>query len=156
MSYFNCQIRFKDSIEIEDVIIKDNHDIIESEDDNIFFYCNSETEIENLMDVNNNEDFIVLSYVKSQPEVKAPSYLFLLREKDDGTRIAVVSAATRSELSQKVTLAINEHFDIETPTVINLNPDDYQMNGGEFVVSVDKDIDEYYSAKILIETITLY
>lgn len=81
--------------------------------------------------------------------------VFLLRE-DDGTRIAVVSAETKSELNQKVTVAINEHFDIETPTVINLNPDDYQFNGGEFIVSIDKDGEEDYSAKILIETITLY
>ena len=81
--------------------------------------------------------------------------VFLLRE-DDGTRIAVVSAETKSELNQKVTVAINEHFDIETPTVINLNPDDYQFNGGEFVVSIDTAVDEYSLAKIFIETITLY
>jgi hypothetical protein len=81
--------------------------------------------------------------------------VFLLRE-DDGTRIAVVSAKTSEELNNKVTVAINEHFDIETRTVINLNPDDYQINGGEFVVSIDTAVDEYSLAKILIETITLY
>lgn len=53
-------------------------------------------------------------------------------------------------------MAINEHFDVETPTVINLNPDDYQNNGGDFIVSIDRDCGEDYSTKILIESITLY
>lgn len=75
----------------------------------------------------------------------------LLRE-DDGTRIAVIVAATSEELNQKATLAINNHFDIETPTVINLNPDDYLSNVGRFFVSIDEQV----TARILIEPITLY
>jgi len=88
------------------------------------------------------------------------TFYFLLTESDD-TRIGVVSAATNEELNQKVTLAINSHFDIETPTVIDLNKEDYMCGKqGEFKVvnnfDREDEADEDNVVGIWIEIIDVY
>jgi hypothetical protein len=86
------------------------------------------------------------------------TFFFLLTERDD-TRIAVVAASTNEELNQKATMAINDHFDIETETVLNLNMDDYICGDTEeFDVIVDKNSEdaESYKSNIFIETVDLY
>ena len=58
--YYPCNVKFKDNPEtVFGTIVKDSSDVIEVEDDHIFFYCDSVTEIEALMDENNNEDFVI-------------------------------------------------------------------------------------------------
>lgn len=90
------------------------------------------------------------------------TFYFLLTERDD-TRIGVVGAATSEELNQKVTNAINSHFDIDTPTVIDLNIDNHTCGGQyEFNVIIEHDEDEKvegnapYSDSIFIEIIDVY
>jgi len=88
------------------------------------------------------------------------TFYFLLTEHDD-TRIGVVGAATNEELNAKVTLAINSHFDIETPTVINLDMEDYKYGDqGDFGVinnsTREDEDDEDNIDGIWIETIDLF
>lgn len=58
--YYQCNIKFKDTEEEFTSIVKDSCDIVEAEDDNIFFYCNGKHEIEALMSEDNGEDFIII------------------------------------------------------------------------------------------------
>ena len=66
MSYYQCDIKFKDDDTIFESIVKDSVGIIEGEDDKIFYYCEGLTEIESLTKEDNEEDFIILSYVKTE------------------------------------------------------------------------------------------
>jgi len=62
MSYYNCEIKFKDEDETFVSLIKDNLLIDESTDEQIFYYCNGVHEIELLMKEDNGEDFILLNF----------------------------------------------------------------------------------------------
>lgn len=59
---YECEIKFKDEECSFISIIKDSVDVLEDEDDSIFYYCNSEKEIKSLMEEDNGQDFVVLSY----------------------------------------------------------------------------------------------
>ena len=59
---YECLIRFIDDNSENTVIIKDSLDVIDNEDDDIFFYCNSEKDIKSLMFEDNGEDFVVIGY----------------------------------------------------------------------------------------------
>jgi len=66
MSFYNCEIKFKDEEAVFISLIKDSLDIDDSTDEQVFFYCNSVSDIELLMEEDNGEDFIVLSYEKQE------------------------------------------------------------------------------------------
>lgn len=63
-NYVQAHIRWKDDGSEGDVTIKLSCDYIEGskEDDLIFFFCNGEHEVKQLMKENNGEDFVVLDY----------------------------------------------------------------------------------------------
>lgn len=81
---------------------------------------------------------------------------FLLTEQDD-TLIGVVGATTNEELTEKSTIAINEHFDQIIPTELNLNMDDSMFGKiSEIPVKVDFNNDSEYIATIFIQEVILY
>lgn len=81
---------------------------------------------------------------------------FLLTEQDD-TLIGVVGVSSNEELNEKATIAINEHFDQITPTVLKLDMED-SMYGkvAEIPVKVDFANDSEYIATIFIQEVMLY
>lgn len=61
--YYACDIKFNDTGEEFSTIVKTSLDIVESEDDKIFFYCNGEHELKEHMKPDNGEDFTIINMV---------------------------------------------------------------------------------------------
>lgn len=81
---------------------------------------------------------------------------YLLTEGDD-TVIGVVGCSNNDELNQKVTQAINSHFDIETDTIISLDMEDYIYGRqGEFQIKLESENDDDYNATIFIQSVEVY
>jgi len=56
--YANCKIAWKDDGNTLDVVFLLNPDVVEEEDDRIFFYCNSINDLESLAE-KSGEDFTI-------------------------------------------------------------------------------------------------
>lgn len=62
----SARIKWKDSGQEENVIISLTLGYVENskKDNEVFFYCDGEKELKNLMKKDNGEDFVVLKYHK--------------------------------------------------------------------------------------------
>lgn len=59
-TFCDCSVKFNDTKETETVTIKLNREVIEGEDDEMFFYCEGLDEFKELCEPNNGEDFVVV------------------------------------------------------------------------------------------------
>jgi len=66
MSYYRCEIKMNDEDETFVSLIKDNLDIDEATDEQVFYYLQDFSEMELLLNENNGEDFVVLNYIKEE------------------------------------------------------------------------------------------
>lgn len=57
-------VKWKDTGDIGNVLIKVGEDVCEEDDDNIFYYIEDESEIEHYLTPNGVEDFWVIEYSK--------------------------------------------------------------------------------------------
>ncbi len=66
--YANCEIEWQDDHDTYEVVFKLSCDVDESEDDKIFFYCNSVRDLQSMTE-KGSEDFVIIDIHSFEDEL---------------------------------------------------------------------------------------